>query len=427
MLVAIKRHIPLLFIICTIIGAGVFYDKLYPFHLALIPFIFFNWIPELFQQKKALNYQLFFGIFIGYYLISVIGTTSPVLGIKYCVLLFFGFVIIESIKNVAQHNGLSYLLKWMSIIFGFEILVAVLEVGTHFRWPFSPYSSYLNYFGKSDLFTRQISLAENWSQRSIATGFRWNPNDLSTTLAILWPFTLLIKQRVIKIGLVTLFPLIVIANSSRAVILAMVMITVIYFVIQTDWKKWKNWLVIALVSSSLIVLFQIDNPIIKTYTSPISDASRAVYLMLNSNEKDGSSVSVRSELISDAFVTLKRTHFLGVGAGQSPNIQIEQKSFGNHVTSLHNFWMEILVEGGILIFLMVAMGYGYLTLKLYRIYSQKTDYSMIALCAFLSLIGFALAGISCSSVIYLFPMWILLGLSIAIIHLHESTSTSRPK
>ena len=85
---------------------------------------------------------------------------------------------------------------------------------------------------------------------------------------------------------------------------------------------------------------------------------------------------------------------------------------------MHNFWVEILVDGGVLFFLVFMAWYVFIIFKLYTIgiHTKHNKYKYYSQSLFLSMVSFLPGAISASSVIYELPMWILFGFSIANIN-----------
>src|SRR5690606_27985132 len=86
------------------------------------------------------------------------------------------------------------------------------------------------------------------------------------------------------------------------------------------------------------------------------------------------SVDVRAALIVDGLNALKDTGGVGVGAGGSQAI-LRKSSISKvaEIGSMHNFWVEILVEGGVCFAALFALWYGSFIWRLSRIGRNSTD------------------------------------------------------
>ena len=91
---------------------------------------------------------------------------------------------------------------------------------------------------------------------------------------------------------------------------------------------------------------------------------------------------------------------------------------------MHNFWIELLVEGGIIFALSGLLWYGSIVYNLFIIFKTNTNsiFKYYSESLFLSMISFIPAAIAASSTIYFFPMWIMFGMAISVISLYKKQS-----
>ncbi len=149
----------------------------------------------------------------------------------------------------------------------------------------------------------------------------------------------------------------------------------------------------------------------------LANSLQAAALYLSGEIDLGGSLLWRRELAENGLNAFLKSYGLGLGAGGSVANQELIGPVAGRFTSMHNFWFEILVEGGIIISFLVLFLLIYIVKKLF-ILSKKTSnkaLSYYSTSLFLSMIGFFPAAIAASSTIYFFPMWIMLGLSISVI------------
>ena len=131
-----------------------------------------------------------------------------------------------------------------------------------------------------------------------------------------------------------------------------------------------------------------------------------------------SSISIRQNLIKNGLKSFVDSKGIGVGGGNSNYIHKEDnmKSTGK-ILSMHNFWIEILVEGGFLMFIIFGVWYFSQLFTLRKISKRTNDNDIryFAKAGEYALIGFSISLISLSSVIYFLPMWILFGFNLSTI------------
>ena len=120
---------------------------------------------------------------------------------------------------------------------------------------------------------------------------------------------------------------------------------------------------------------------------------------------------VRGALLSDGLNIVVSTNGLGVGAG---NAETQVKALVNTpaVANLHNWWLEVLVDGGIvglglylLFFLTLLRGQARAARR-----TQDPFIRYMSLAGALSLVGWIIGSVGPSTAIHFAPMWIMFGL-----------------
>jgi len=146
------------------------------------------------------------------------------------------------------------------------------------------------------------------------------------------------------------------------------------------------------------------------------------YFEGNLTQQDDS-VAIRRELIANGLEALRDSAGLGVGGGASMAVQERAGGSAPRITkSMHNFWIEVLVDGGVLIGAMFLCWYFWLALRCYQIaiFTRRPYLRYVATALVCSITGFSLAMISSSSVIYVLPMWFMYGLACAVLNLDRA-------
>lgn len=137
--------------------------------------------------------------------------------------------------------------------------------------------------------------------------------------------------------------------------------------------------------------------------------------------------AVRATLLSDGLGLVNETNGLGVGAGNAETRVHELGPVAVRVSNLHNWWLEVLVNGGIVGFALYLLFY----VTLIRRQAQAARHSSdplvryMALSGAIALIGWIVGSIGPSTAIHFAPMWIVFGLSMgALVLARQETSTS---
>lgn len=418
-----------LLIASAVIGVAVSYRQFYLFHGVLLLFLVSLFFYIMQNNAKIrmpafpykLHYMFYFMLF--WYVLSIIWSVYIPYSIQYVFYIFCGgcvaLVIIYCSNTL---NKLQHMFKVVSIVFISEIIFSLLEMLTSFRLPISPYSPYVYLFGRqgSDLnvFTLQV---QDYLQ-GIPTGFQWNPNNLAATMCIILPFMLFHNNKYIKyFGSISVLGIIY-ATDSRGALLAALLIIVSYLVLYN--KRYKKMLLSLLI---IILLFitsigivttdnlQSENSRVQNHVIGSIEATKA---FLSQSIEPTNSIGIRQQLIANGISALRATHGLGVGGGASKWIQ-EADPTVKGIASMHNFWIELLVEGGIFFFLLFVVWYGLLCFRLYKLYykSSKSNLNYFSGACSLALLGFIPAAFSPSSCIYILPMWVLFGFSISVLNI----------
>jgi O-antigen ligase len=130
---------------------------------------------------------------------------------------------------------------------------------------------------------------------------------------------------------------------------------------------------------------------------------------LESQEGSG---GVRASLLSEGLGLVAETDGLGVGAGNAETSVRGLADFPG-VANLHNWWLEVLVNGGVVGFALYLAFY--LTLLRRQAHAARRTRDPLvrymALAGTLSLVGWILGSIGPSTAIHFAPMWVVFGLS----------------
>ncbi|MGI6685170.1 MAG: O-antigen ligase family protein [Bacillota bacterium] len=139
------------------------------------------------------------------------------------------------------------------------------------------------------------------------------------------------------------------------------------------------------------------------------------------NWDNDSSIRVRKILILKGLDMLKDTYGLGVGAGSSQFImeQYQDETFG--FIKMHNWWVEVLVDYGVIIWVLLLLFFARMLWDLFKIFcnSRHRNLQMWSEGLIISLCMFSLGVISNGSIMSSAHMWILLSLALCVINVSE--------
>jgi teichuronic acid biosynthesis protein TuaE len=204
--------------------------------------------------------------------------------------------------------------------------------------------------------------ASHYNLQNVATVGFFNPNDYSFFLVISLPIIFYwFKQKMIY-KLLGLFMFasafyIISQNVARFSVFLFIITTAFFlisfvrdnkrfldFIINTN-KKILNFLFVA--NKRLLIIFIIASMLVFLYYRKlILQTMDGIISLLQSDE----SSSIR-KLLFENGLSIFIDHPLGIGSGNIDNYMKQNGLAVNNITVLHNYWLEILVTYGIIIFI----------------------------------------------------------------------------
>lgn len=237
-----------------------------------------------------------------------------------------------------------------------------------------------------------------------------NQNDYATflTLSICFLLPLIeniktLSHRICSIMLLASSLYLLVFTTSRSNIIAVVMVFISWFILFFHKYNLKVKFVISILLIPLMIIF--INSFITSST--IQSLSHEI------TEGIGSG-GVRINLIQNSFSFLANSFGLGVGAGNVEWYMQNKAIFDTKgILNVHNWWVELLTNYGIIIFFLYCCLYLYVTKKSFKISKKaRSPWNKIfAESVFLGCIGFFLASCSSSSIIAFKPQWFFWGFS----------------
>lgn len=430
-----------LLIISGIIGIAISYSSLYIFHISLaltIVYLIYNILQgklslkELFSDYPKFSLFLIFFTLIWFVLLIIFSENFKY---SFYHLIYIGIggsimlIIPAFINNFKDLKNTFVILGLIVVI---DLFIGFGESLGLFRWFISRLSSLVQYFGYNN--ELNIILSQSFSQeyvKTMPTGFQYNPNDFAVIAGMTFPFFLLLRKKLISIIGTTMILWLCVAAGAKIVFLSCCFMAIISGFFSISFKQIFNS-----IFSILFIIFIITNGfgMLKGNYIKINETQAFFYklvgltppsynLQLKEAENSG---SIRKELILFGVQKSFENNLWGYGGGQSRH-QMEKVGgvTNDKICSLHNFWIELLMEGGIAYLTAFIAWYILILIKLFRIFRLKRNsiegYFSSAL--LISFCGFIISSIAPSSVIYFIPMYIMFAISISLIKLCENEST----
>ena len=405
-----------LFFASIVLGPSAAYSKVYLFHVVLAALIFGSasaWTIIKLHAPSPLRWDaLFFVFFITWYGISIFWAQNKFLALQYCTYIVVGALTIYFTVTICRTLDRLRAALWIIVgMISLELMLAALEAAQLIRLPFSPYSPYRWIFGREPNSFNGLSQIQIDQILSMPTGFSANPNNISALLVLAFPVFLFAKRWwLAALGAAAIYYVIEAADARAAIIgyWAVLVLGAFFFV-----GYRLRILAIATLTALMMVLMG-SGPFAFLAATRYSEG------LISGQANGGDSVGIRTQLIINGLTALRETYGLGVGAGGSVTVQeVAGDKRIRNIRSMHNFWVELLVDGGILFATIFSVWSGSLIWRLWQIGRSRSKttlrYLGRALC--LGFLGFFFSAIGPSSVIYLLPMWMFIGLALAVIQL----------
>ncbi|WP_338998855.1 O-antigen ligase family protein [Fusobacterium animalis] len=369
-----------IFLISILMSHGLSIGKLYLYHILLMLTLLYGisilvsgkGLKKSFITKNKVTILFFLYSFLHCFFVKDI-----YLALQNQVYIICGVSVFFSIKYLLSYNSVQTLNIMKKVIY-FAIFIAILEILKIYRWYNSGYE--LSFDSPS--------------------AFLGNTNNFATVIIIIMPFVFFIKNDLKKLFCFSLLIYVLISCDSRANNIALVIELFIYLLLKIKEKRiiYK----IGLFFLGLIVLYIFKEKLYTMYALLLE--------LFNSNAVATDSIGVRKAIILNLIDELKNMNIFlfGTGGGNSVIIHMTRNNTSG-IFSNHSFFLELLVEYGIFIFLILSFFYVSLIIKNYKNYIKNKNEINGAL--FISLIGFAIGLNSISTVIYFFPFWIILGMA----------------
>lgn len=361
-------------------------------------------------------FLLFLVFWVAWTLVSLIWAADKMAAIRYSIFL----VMMASLSGgtvLAVNNvkALRIALFLLLAVLGTSLGIGLLEILTDFRLPTS------GLVGRPERY--------QWA----VTSFFHNQNDFATFIALWLPLTLAVPFFTKRASLVAasllcslLAVLCLLYTGSRTNLLAYaVFVPSLLLVVAlkrgtgTTRRQWALGLVlIALVTCTLLLG---ASGLLPVLSPPGIGIQHWRFDTLGSEIAAGTgSGGTRLNLIAGGLEALRDSHFLGVGPGNA-EYHLRQMPALTTVYNLHNWWMEVLVNGGIIVFFGYVVFYAGLLYGLVRV-ALTVKGRLLAFAAtslLAALVGYTFGALSPSSAIHFAPMWIHFGLSMAVINMHR--------
>jgi teichuronic acid biosynthesis protein TuaE len=365
---------------------------------------------------RVRGFLLFLAFWIVWTLVSLIWADDKGAGVRYAVfLLMMVSLSAGTVLAVDNTRTLRIALILLFAVFAASLAIGLLEMTTDFRLPTS------GLVGRDQRY--------QWAVTSIFH----NQNDFATYIALWLPFLLALPFFARRAGamlgalagsLISVVCLLYTGSRTNLLALALAVpgLLLILAVRKGTSSNRRQWaLGIALVCAVVSTTYLGMRGALHLVQLPKVGVSHWQFDTLGAEIEAGSgSGGTRLRLIEGGLAVARSSRLLGVGPGNA-EYHLRRLPGLETVYNLHNWWLEVLVNGGVLVLVGYLFFYGALLYGLFMV-ATRTDDALMALVAvalFAALVGYTLGSLSPSSAIHFTPMWIHFGLSMAVVNLRR--------
>lgn len=246
-----------------------------------------------------------------------------------------------------------------------------------------------------------------------------NENNFAVFLSLCFPFlfsrfryfTSAAGRILVGLGLFISLYLLFVTGSRINFLVLMASVIIFSFWLTPRGKRIKVFALLLLLVVGTWMLFGVTQPSIRGYV-----ARQFGKIIIPGNYfGGGQSIALRVKMTRNGLHFLQRTYGLGVGAGNFEAWLIRGAPFDTlDIENPHNWWIELVSEYGILVFLGYLLFFVFLFRSLWRGWRQaqgSEKWLPEALC--LCLTTFPLVAVSPNSLVDYLPHWLLLALAFA--------------
>lgn len=196
----------------------------------------------------------------------------------------------------------------------------------------------------------------------------------------------------------------IVVSGSRGALLGLLLVVLYTFIFIKKARKY-------IISLGIIITIVFGRKLLPIIYDNLSTINIRSITSTIGNESE----SIRGNMIRNGFHFLKKTYFMGVGAGQFEDwMKHNSIYYTSNILNMHNWWAEILVEHGIVIFVMYVVFYYRLSRDM--IIGSKSDniiISNISKGCGMFVFGYIIASVSASSNFTCEWLWVFWAIAIA--------------
>lgn len=413
----IEYKIVQLGVVSALFGYALSFYSVYFFHLVIALFFIYTLIASKGLSIRTLKIVYPVLIFFLFSAITLLWVENIELGLINLFYIFCGFfAVVFSVLSSKNGENLKKIYKVLVFIATINFIIGFCESLGLFRLPMSPYSQYASFFGYKESDLNEFYTFQVDSILSKPTGFNGNPNTFGFVFILTFPFLFFYNKysKYFSLIFVIFFNFYL---QSRGVFIA----SIIFFLVFSFLNFRKNFfyfLILIFGALLFIPFFNYDFTDLRI-SSSFESIQTGFNNILNKNvDLYSNSTDVRASVYTLGIINLIENPILGLGLGGIQNILLNMNS---PIQSFHFYFLEVLINYGIVFYLFFMVFYIKLILNVYRVSLRIVDKvnKNISLSIFYALVIMPFASIAPSSIVYNLTAWTVVGLALSIVHLDK--------
>ena len=399
----------------AVIGSGLGYGKVYLFHLVLVVTSLYSCY-HVFSQKKWNKFKIALPLLalLAFMGLSVVWAPSLSMAIKEVAIVCLGIALmINLLFLVEDKSDLILILKTTAVLFTLSCGIGLFEMTFGINWPWSRNSPWLYLLGRDIFLSHQKFVSDDIELiRHSPTAFFWNPNNLAVFVTCFFPFIIFSKQKKwVVLATTALMLLIILGAGARMCFWVLMLFTPFLLIF---YRKRIHAITTAVLCFALffislnVFVWRLPIPMFNQFKLPygelvfgepkLDDRGKPIKKLVIAEEEN--SISFRKEMIERTFTLFLKKPVLGVGPGGIEHEFTVHKTKSGLV-DLHFFWLELLVNYGLLWFVSLLAGIAYLAWKAWK------KNTILSLSVLFSVALFFPCVVALSSAIYYLPGYLL--------------------
>lgn len=325
-------------------------------------------------------------------------------------LLLGGLSIYACVALCNNSGDLKFVISIIRIILSFCIVLGIIEIFTGWHLETSC-------FNDKRYIQNVLKSTGSYINTHFATGFQYGVNDYCAFITFFSPVYLVKskKYNVILNGVFLVLALLLCLRNDAIICALGLIIGIVFYLWSIKAYVKKNILVFATSFCLLAILYYIAGSVYSIHlkkTLEISSIKDVILAQIKNMHHATGSLYARLKIYIDSLKSLEFTSFMGLGPNGFSDYFIRHPSDSGLINP-HNFWLEILTQYGIGVFicyvgLLIAMFH-----KLYIYYKTTSNGNAIIICTIF--IIYVIVSIAPSSFLGYSYQWLAVAMALVFI------------